>query len=118
MGLGIVFSIIYAVAGPLFLQVFTSQEHLLAASAEYLPWMILMPILSSAAFLWDGVYIGAVATKTLLYTMILSTFAIFLPVYYLAFPYWGNHGLWLAMSAFMLSRSLFLSFYAKKAIYF
>ncbi len=118
LGLGAVFSLLYAAAGPLMLQVFTSQEHLLREANVYLPWMIALPLLSAAAFLWDGIYIGAVATRTLLYTMILSTFAVFLPVYYLSFPSMGNHGLWLAMSAFMLSRSLFLSFMAKKVIYF
>jgi MATE family multidrug resistance protein len=118
MGLGAVFSLVYAVGGTWILRVFTSQEHLLEAAYLYLPWMILLPLLSSAAFLWDGIYIGAVATRTLLYMMLLSTFVVFLPVYYISFPLWENHGLWLAMSAFMLSRSLFLSIMAKKVIYF
>lgn len=118
MGLGVVFSLLYAVGGSWMLSVFTSQEHLLASANEYLPWMILLPILSAAAFLWDGIYIGAMATRPLLYMMLISTFGVFLPVYYLSFPYWGNHGLWLAMSAFMLSRSLSLSIMARKTIYF
>lgn len=117
LGLGAIFSLLYAVGGSWMLRIFTSQEHLLQSAIEFLPWMIVLPILSAAAFLWDGIYIGAVATRMLLYMMLISTFAVFLPVYYIAFPYWGNHGLWLAMSAFMLSRSLSLTFMAKKTIY-
>lgn len=118
MGLGAVFSLLYAVGGSWMLRIFTSQEHLLESANIYLPWMIVLPLLSAAAFLWDGIYIGAVATRMLLYMMLISTFAVFLPVYYISFPYWGNHGLWLAMSAFMLSRSLTLWIMAQKTIYF
>jgi MATE family multidrug resistance protein len=118
MGLGAVFSLLYAVGGSWMLRIFTSQEHLIESANIYLPWMIALPLLSAAAFLWDGIYIGAVATRMLLYMMLISTFAVFLPVYYISFPYWGNHGLWLAMSAFMLSRSITLWIMAQKTIYF
>jgi MATE family multidrug resistance protein len=118
LGLGAIFSLLYGVGGALFLRIFTNQPELLSHARTFLPWMIGLPLLSAAAFMWDGVYIGATATRPLVLTMLVSTFGVFLPVYYLSFPALGNHGLWLAMSAFMLSRSVFLSVLAKKIIFF
>ena len=49
--------------------------------------------------------------------MVIITTVIFLPAYYLLEPVMGNHGLWLAMMLFMGARGIFLSFYARKAVF-
>ncbi len=49
--------------------------------------------------------------------MLIITFVIFLPAYYLLEPLMGNHGLWLAMMIFLASRGILLGFMSKKAIF-
>jgi MATE family multidrug resistance protein len=49
--------------------------------------------------------------------MLLSTFLIFIPSYYLLSHYWGNHGLWLAMILFVLARGISQTVLAKKLVY-
>ena len=40
------------------------------ASVEYIPWLLLMPVIGCAAFTWDGIYIGATASKAIRNSMI------------------------------------------------
>jgi len=76
-----------------------------------LVWTILAPVVSAFCYILDGVFIGATETAPMRNTMLISTFAIFLPAYYLLTDLFGVHGLWLAMLLFMLSRGVALGFY-------
>ncbi|MEM9936730.1 MAG: MATE family efflux transporter, partial [Bacteroidota bacterium] len=90
---------------------------IIKAAKEYLPWMFAIPVVGSIAFMWDGVFIGATASKGMRNTMLLSTFLIFLPALYLGKSYLQNHGIWLAMLLFMLARAVSMSVVAGKWIY-
>lgn len=114
MGFGLVFSLVYLVSGPLLLSLFTSDVAVYNLSLHFLPWMVLMPIWGTYSFMWDGIYLGATASAPMRNSMLISTFAIFLPSWYLLEFYWGNHGLWLAFSLFMVFRGFTLAFFAKK----
>lgn len=114
MGIGVSFALIFEMWGENLLFIFTDQPAILEEAAQYLGWVILVSVISVAAFIWDGVYIGATATRSMVMAMTVSTLGVFLPTYYFCFPTLGNHGLWLAMVAFMLSRGLMLTFFAKK----
>ena len=45
------------------LHLMTSDAAVVEASQEYLPWLLLMPVVGCAAFTWDGIYIGATASR-------------------------------------------------------
>jgi MATE family multidrug resistance protein len=110
------FSLAYLLAGDQLLRILTSNPELIELSGKYLPWVALLPVISFAAFLWDGIFIGATATKPMRNAMILCTLAIYAPAMVFGEMYFGNYGLWLAMLIFMLSRSLTLTFLYKKSI--
>ncbi|RMG64651.1 MAG: MATE family efflux transporter [Bacteroidetes bacterium] len=116
-GLGIAFALLYALAGGPLLRLFTDQPEVIAAAQPYLGWMSGLAIAGAVAFLWDGAYIGATAVRPMRNTMLLATFGVFLPAFYLAFPHLGNHGLWLAMLLFMLARSVLLTVLAKRYVW-
>jgi MATE family multidrug resistance protein len=78
--------------------------------------VVLVPIITFAAFIWDGIYVGATASKAMRNSMVVITIFIFLPAYYLLEPLLGNNGLWLAMMLFMGARGVFLTVMAKKAV--
>ena len=63
MGLALAFMIIYQAAGVPMLRMMTSDQAVVAAAKDYLPWLLLMPPVGCAAFTWDGIYIGATASK-------------------------------------------------------
>jgi MATE family multidrug resistance protein len=70
MGIAFIFMLIYQFAGVPVLKVMTDDMAVIEASREYLPWLLLMPIVGCAAFTWDGIYIGATASKDIRNSML------------------------------------------------
>ena len=116
LGLGFLFAITYLFLGPQLLFLFTDQQAIITIAEEYLLWMSGISITGALAFIWDGIYIGATATRPMRNSMLVSTFIGFLAAYYLTLE-WGNHGLWFSMLVFMISRGLLLSSLAGKKIF-
>lgn len=101
--LSTVIAITYYVAGSWVISIMTDITQVRQAAMVYLPWMVFMPLIAVWAFLLDGVYVGATRAREMRNTMLLSTFVFFLPAWYFLLPL-ENHGLWLALSIFILSR--------------
>lgn len=99
------FSVCYWLLGPLLIDTLTDLDDVRAAAKRYLPWMILSPLISVWSFLYDGVFVGATRARDMRNIMLVSTFAVFLPAWWLL-QGWGNHGLWLAFMLFLASRGL------------
>ena len=57
------------------------------------------------SFTYDGIYVGATLSREMRNTMLVSTFGVFVPAWYV-FSFLGNHGLWLAFTCFMAARGL------------
>jgi MATE family multidrug resistance protein len=115
--LAIPFSLSYFIFGENLLYILTSDHSIIESCSPYLFWVALIPVISFVAFLYDGVFIGATASKPMRNGMIISTVFVFLPSYYLLEPQMGNHGLWLALILFMASRGIVLYFFSRNAIY-
>ncbi len=99
------FSLAYFVAGPLLVRILTGLPEVQETALRYLPWMILSPLVSVWSFLYDGVFVGATRSREMRDVMLVSTFAVFLPSWYLLQDL-GNHGLWLAFLLFLASRGI------------
>lgn len=63
MGVATVFMVLYAFFARPMLYVLTSDTEVVTGSMEFIPWLIPMPIIGCAAFTWDGIYVGATASK-------------------------------------------------------
>lgn len=117
-GLGIAFfiSLVYGLLQTPILHLFTDQKEILKFARQFMPWVIAAPLFNAVAFIWDGVFIGATSTKAMRNALIISAFLVFVPAYYLFRGWIGNNALWLAMTLFMISRGVILSWYSKKAL--
>ena len=111
LGLAAIFCLTFLFAGKNVLSLFTDKAYIIEAALPFLPWIIIAPLINAFPFIWDGVFIGLTRTKPMRNTMLLSTFLLFLPVFYISYPHIGNHALWLAMTIFMLGRGIGLTFY-------
>ena len=116
-GVALLFSLIYIYGGEGILRLLTSEEDVIATSRPYMIWVWLIPVLSVSSFVWDGVYIGATASKAMRNTLISSTFLFFFPLYFLLNNHLGNPALWISLLAFMGSRGLVQTFLARKAVF-
>lgn len=108
--MAILVSLGYLVFGKPILGLFTNIEAVVDTALIYLPWMIISPIISFWSFQLDGIFIGAGYTREMRNAMLVSMF-LYLAALSILVPYWGNHGLFLALSLFMVFRALTLGFY-------
>ncbi|WP_421918232.1 MATE family efflux transporter [Marinifilum sp.] len=116
IGISVMFTLAYGFWGIDILSILTDVESTIAMARDYLKWVILLPILSFASFLMDGIFIGATASTYMRKTMLAATLFIFIPLYYFLNESLENHGLWIAMLGFMFARGLFQAIYYKKAV--
>ena len=116
IGISILFTAAYGLFGIEILSLLTDVKSTIEIAREYLKWVILLPILSFASFLMDGIFIGATASTYMRKTMMAATILIFIPLYYSLNGILENHGLWIAMLGFMFTRGLFQAIYYKKAV--
>tara|TARA_B110000444_G_scaffold37143_1_gene32632 strand:- start:1868 stop:3151 length:1284 start_codon:yes stop_codon:yes gene_type:complete len=103
--IAIIFALIYALTGKYMISLMTHHQIIRDTAIEYLPWMIISPIVSVWSFLYDGVFVGATRSKDMRNAMLGSLFLVFLPSWYFLQPL-GNHGLWLTFTLFMISRGV------------
>ncbi len=109
-GLASLFSILIWLFGrPIFL-LFTNQADVVIASTPYLWYLVVYPLAGFLSYIWDGIYIGLTATRTMRNAMIMSLL-IFLGLHYLLKAPYGNHGLWWALLIFMLVRGVIQTLY-------
>lgn len=110
------FTLIYTLFPDVIVRLISNDPTITEAVKPYHIYMIIMPLATFAAFLWDGVYIGATASRAIRNTMIISTILVFLPCWYYLMPMFGNHGLWTSFFAFMITRGISMTLMAKKNI--
>ena len=110
MGLAFVFMLIYQFAGVPMVKMMTSDVTVIEAAKGYLPWLLLMPVVGCAAFTWDGIYIGATASRQMRNSMLWAVVAFALV--WIAGKYGFNMGLHALMAAYfahLLARTIYLS---------
>lgn len=66
---------IYHFTGVPMLRMMTSDVAVVEQSKAFLPWLLLMPVIGCAAFTWDGIYIGATASKEIRNAMLWAVVA-------------------------------------------
>lgn len=111
VGIGLVFSLLYLVASGPFLAVLTSLPEVTEAADTYIGWVVWLPLASSLAYLFDGVFLGSGRTRSMLTTMLASALLVFVPTFLLGLELLDdapNHDLWRAFLLFNVARGVFL----------
>ena len=103
-------ALLYFLFGSAIIDLFTNIESVSTMAKDYLPWMILAPIVSIWSFQLDGIFIGTTHTREMRNAMILSM-VLYLLILQLTIPMFGNHGLYFGLTLFMLIRAASLLFY-------
>ncbi|WP_304245902.1 MATE family efflux transporter [Parabacteroides gordonii] len=104
-GLSLSFTILYMIGGQGFLGLLTNDTTVINAAGSYYYWVLAIPLAGFAAFLWDGILIGATATRLMLYSMLVAS-GLFFVVYYLFYGVMGNHALWMAFLIYLSLRGI------------
>lgn len=104
-GLAIAFTLVYALGGESFLALLTNEPSVLVASRAYFGWAVAIPVAGVAAFLWDGIFVGATLSREMLRSMWIASASFFL-VYFTLHPLFGNHALWIAFLSYLALRGI------------
>ena len=65
LGVTVLFFLVYGLGGVPLLRLMTSDPDVVEAGREFIPWLLLMPVIGCPAFTWDGIFTGATASKDL-----------------------------------------------------
>ena len=108
IGVGLLFTLIYALWGRECMALMTTDGEVLHATGRYMGWLIAMPIVSALAFMWDGVYVGATAGKQIRNAMIWAAVA-FVGAYAGCYSWLGIQALYIAYFAHLGARVVYLT---------
>lgn len=79
--ISVIFLFVYGIAGKYLLQLMTDEGTVVELAVSYMPWLMLMPLLGCAAFIWDGVFAGATETRCIRNSMIYAMAGFFICYY-------------------------------------
>ena len=108
LGVGVIFTILYAALGRINFEIMTNDETVIEAAMAYIGWLIAMPIISTLAFMWDGVYVGATAGVPIRNSMIWAAVA-FVGGYLLTYRWLGPQALYIGYFAHLIARAVYLT---------
>lgn len=111
--LTLLFTLVYAFFNADLLTLFTDNEDVLKSSKDYLLWTLFFPICGMAAFIWDGVYIGATLPRYMLLSTLLGII-VFFALYLSLSPMFENHALWLAFLSNLAVRGITLTMFKER----
>ncbi|MEM8958656.1 MAG: MATE family efflux transporter [Pseudomonadota bacterium] len=99
---------LFALAGGPVIELMTTSPEVRSEAHAYLPWMVLAPLVGCAAWMLDGIFIGATRSRDMRNMMIISVLVYFAACALLV-PSFGNHGLWMALLVAFAARGITLA---------
>ena len=117
MGVGMFFVLVYLFGSDPAFRVLTSDVQVVQAARPFYFWLLLMPPIGCAAFTWDGVFVGATASRSLRNSLVWALLAFF-GLWFFGYAVRGGsllpeealHLLLAAYFAHLLVRTLYLSY--------
>ncbi len=114
LGFAIVFLFVYSLFGVDILRVFTDEPDVIEATIPYLWWVAVIPLFAFVSYIWDGIYIGLTASKTMRNSMLISLL-LYLLVFYVGAAFLDPvNNLWISLLVFLSMRGLVQYLYYKK----
>ena len=105
IALSLAFTLLYGIGGKEFLGLLTNEQSVISASGDYFYWVLAIPLAGFAAFLLDGICIGATSTNIMLKAMVVASGSFFL-IYYSLHNVLHNHALWLGFIVYLALRGI------------
>ena len=97
----------FAIAGPALVDLMATAPEVRAEARLSLPWIAAAPMVGIAAWMLDGIFIGATETRAMRNAALLSV-SVYAAAVALFLPAFGNHGLWAALMVLNATRGVTL----------
>ena len=106
-GGAVALSLIFAFGGYLAIHLMTTAPDVRAEALTLLPWLIAAPLIGTACWIYDGIFIGALMTHAMR-TAALQVAVLYAAALAILVPTFGNQGLWAALMLMNAARGLTL----------
>ncbi|MCL1628468.1 MATE family efflux transporter [Roseibaca sp. V10] len=100
-------AVVYLLGGPSVIAMMARDVDVQAAAIAYLPFVAALALTSCAAYMLDGIFIGATGTREMRNTVVLAVVIYALAIWVFV-PEYGNPALWSALMLLNLLRAVFL----------
>ncbi|MFK7753806.1 MAG: MATE family efflux transporter [Sedimentitalea sp.] len=107
LGIVMILSLVFWLFGAALIDLMSTSEPVRREARGYLVYIIAAPVLGWAAWMLDGIFIGATRTRDMRNMMVIS-FVIYVIAAAAMVPTLGNHGLWLALLVSFVARGITL----------
>lgn len=115
VAMAVFFTLLFLVGGEGLLRLLAKDETVIQTAMRYMFWTYLLPFAGFAAFIYDGIYIGATASAAMRNVMFVAT-GVFFAIYYALASNWDNHALWFAFIVFLIFRGLLMALGQKRYV--
>ncbi len=107
LGISIPLAAFFLIAGPWMIDLMATAPEVRVEARVYLPWVVAAPVIGIAAWMLDGIFIGATRTRDMRIAMTISAAIYLLAILVLLKPF-ENHGLWLSLMVLNVTRAVTL----------
>lgn len=114
--MGILFLVVYSVASDDIAGLITDDREVLVNIARYKIWVILIPVITVAAFIFDGFFIGLTRTRVMLYVTLTATATLF-AICFIPDSLPSNHRLWAAFLTYLFMRGVLLAIFLPRKLH-
>ena len=98
----------FGLVGPALIDLMTTATDVQQTARQYLPWLVIAPVIGVASWVLDGIFIGATLTRDMRQAMILAV-GIYMLALAALVPLFGNHGLWAALMVLNAARGVIMA---------
>lgn len=118
------FTTVYALGFDMILSILTDKENVISMARDYRMWVLLIPIAGFSAFLWDGIFVGATASRQMRNSMLIAMLCFFVVYYGVScflpkfFHANANDVLWFAFIFYLGVRGLVQMFMSRNILNF
>ncbi|SLN45481.1 DNA-damage-inducible protein F [Roseovarius litorisediminis] len=103
----VVLAALFALLGGTIIDLMAKAPEVQQVARTYLIYMVLAPLAGAAAWMFDGIFIGATRSKDMRNMMAISL-AVYVVSVMALVPAFGNHGLWLSLLISFVTRGITL----------
>ncbi len=110
------FAVIVVLAPSTLYPLLTSHQEVIEAASRYGLWLVPVLLFGSAAYIYDGFFLGLTEGRVLRNSMLLSTIVVFVPLAVWAGARADNDLLWAAMLLWMVGRATTLGWAGQRLV--
>jgi len=115
VGIGLVLGVVYLLGYNRVVLLFTKDPLVIHYFLSVFWLVILMQPINAIAFAYDGIFKGLGKAKALRNTLLISTFLVYFPFIFISqYLNWAFIGIWIALTAWMISRGGLLAIVFKR----